>query len=440
MKSISTLALLAAAEFFIGGATVAPAPARAADLGGDCCADLETRVAELEATTARKGNKKVSLAITGRVNFNILYWNENSTGPSAAANDQTHDLYFGNVGRNESEIVLKGDGKISSDVTAGFSMEIYVDPTGNNGTSPAQHTQITTQGAPALQAQTTYVFLKSKTAGELRLGNQYDAMREVYFGDLGVDTIGRYAQTRQAATFFLRDTAGNLTNLTYQNALKPIDGSRYDQIQYITPALAGFTGKANVGGDNSWSLGLFYDNKFGNVAVKAGVGYEQGSEIDGSANTAAPVGVQVKNDVSLTTSTIKNVNASASISESTSGLYLSGVYAQSYADKAGRQDGSNWMIKGGWQKNVSGLGTTAIYGSYFQENNMLANDTRGHIWAVGIDQAIDSVASNIYLQYQRDSFDTNGITTASVTALTPVGSTVNSQSIDEVIGGMIIRF
>ncbi|MFV0367708.1 MAG: porin, partial [Hyphomicrobiaceae bacterium] len=41
--------------------------AKAADLGGDCCADLEERVAELEATTARKGNRKVSLTISGWV-------------------------------------------------------------------------------------------------------------------------------------------------------------------------------------------------------------------------------------------------------------------------------------------------------------------------------------------------------------------------------------
>ena len=33
--------------------------ASAADLGGNCCADLEERIAELEATTARKGNRKV---------------------------------------------------------------------------------------------------------------------------------------------------------------------------------------------------------------------------------------------------------------------------------------------------------------------------------------------------------------------------------------------
>ena len=40
---------------------------QAADLGGDCCADLEERVADLEATTARKGNRKVSLKISGWV-------------------------------------------------------------------------------------------------------------------------------------------------------------------------------------------------------------------------------------------------------------------------------------------------------------------------------------------------------------------------------------
>lgn len=38
---------------------------QAADLGGNCCADLEERVAELEATTARKSNRKVTLEVYG---------------------------------------------------------------------------------------------------------------------------------------------------------------------------------------------------------------------------------------------------------------------------------------------------------------------------------------------------------------------------------------
>ena len=54
--------LLSAAAMLIGGWAM---PAAAADLGGNCCADLEERIAELEATTARKGNRKVSLTDFG---------------------------------------------------------------------------------------------------------------------------------------------------------------------------------------------------------------------------------------------------------------------------------------------------------------------------------------------------------------------------------------
>ena len=49
-------------------------PALAADLGGNCCADLEERVAELEATAARKGNRRVSLTISGQVSTAVMAW------------------------------------------------------------------------------------------------------------------------------------------------------------------------------------------------------------------------------------------------------------------------------------------------------------------------------------------------------------------------------
>ena len=63
MKASSRFAIAAALGLALGAGS-----ARAADLGGNCCADLEERVAELEATTARKGNRKMSLTITGQVN------------------------------------------------------------------------------------------------------------------------------------------------------------------------------------------------------------------------------------------------------------------------------------------------------------------------------------------------------------------------------------
>ena len=70
LGSAGALALIAAANLMVGGVS----PVRAADLGGDCCADLEERVAELEATTVRKGNRKVSVTLYGQVNSAVLWY------------------------------------------------------------------------------------------------------------------------------------------------------------------------------------------------------------------------------------------------------------------------------------------------------------------------------------------------------------------------------
>ena len=68
-KTVSRLAIVA----FAGAMT--STAAMAADLGGNCCSDLEERIAELEATTARKGNRQMSLQIYGWVNraFGLAY-------------------------------------------------------------------------------------------------------------------------------------------------------------------------------------------------------------------------------------------------------------------------------------------------------------------------------------------------------------------------------
>ena len=67
----------AAALALLAGVVAGGGPAAsAADLGGDCCADLEERIAELEATTARKGNRKVSLTISGWVAEQVTWWDD----------------------------------------------------------------------------------------------------------------------------------------------------------------------------------------------------------------------------------------------------------------------------------------------------------------------------------------------------------------------------
>ena len=73
---ISRFALVAAAGMLLGAAM----PAKAADLGGGCCGDLEERVAELEATVARKGNRVVSLQVYGDVTMGLLVFDNAPPG------------------------------------------------------------------------------------------------------------------------------------------------------------------------------------------------------------------------------------------------------------------------------------------------------------------------------------------------------------------------
>ncbi len=82
------LGALVAAGLLAGGMSASSSTsAFAADLGGNCCADLEERIAELEATTARKGNRKVSLTVSGWVGQQVMWWDD-----GGEQNVYVHDL------------------------------------------------------------------------------------------------------------------------------------------------------------------------------------------------------------------------------------------------------------------------------------------------------------------------------------------------------------
>ena len=110
--SSSRLALVAAFGFVAAGFT----PAAAADLGGDCCADLEERIAELEATTARKGNRKVSLNISGWVNESVFFWDDGTE----------RNAYVGTNSLEQTRFRFTGEAKIARDWSAGYTLEIGV--------------------------------------------------------------------------------------------------------------------------------------------------------------------------------------------------------------------------------------------------------------------------------------------------------------------------
>jgi hypothetical protein len=114
MRQAYPTALILAILALVGG--IASPTAAAADLGGNCCADLEERVAELEATTVRKGNRRVSLTLSGQVSRQLMYWNDTFE----------QDVYSVDNGLTTSRFRLVGSGRINSDLQAGFMMELDI--------------------------------------------------------------------------------------------------------------------------------------------------------------------------------------------------------------------------------------------------------------------------------------------------------------------------
>ena len=101
--SIGTLA--------ISGATVV----RAADLGDSCCADLESRVAELESTTARKGNRNVSLTISGYVAQEVTWWDDGGES----------NIYLHGLGPTQAtHVKFTGEAQFAPGWTAGYTLRI----------------------------------------------------------------------------------------------------------------------------------------------------------------------------------------------------------------------------------------------------------------------------------------------------------------------------
>ena len=97
-------------------ALLTAAPAFAADLGSDCCADLEERIAELESTTARKGNRKVKLTVSGWIHDALFTWDDGTQ----------FDSYLGTNSVEQSRIKFLGEAKIDKEWSAGYLLEIGV--------------------------------------------------------------------------------------------------------------------------------------------------------------------------------------------------------------------------------------------------------------------------------------------------------------------------
>jgi hypothetical protein len=420
-------------------------PVNAADLGGDCCADLEDRVAELEATTVRKGNKKVTVELYGRVNRVVNFWDDGAE----------RNVYVENMAYSTTRFGLRGKAKTGlSDVNAIYviEMEQFADQSrfaNQFNDNPDVNTQ--------LRVRKSAIGLDSKKYGKIWLG-----LQEMAKDNINKDTvvIKGLDQTMTQDfymnwTFFLRQKGFNNAEAfssstptfrdiarCYSTSSSAFDCStRRNEVRYDTPDLYGFVASASWGEDDIWSASVRYQKEWDNWKVGAGYAYEDFTDelVQNGGGGVFFQGFKRR---------MKEWAGSASIIHKPTGLFVWAGNSNSedndigatgvYTGKAPPVMHS-WDVAGGISKAFFAPGATTIWGGYTQDQDGLGGFTRTTVsssvsgtassytvwdgevsagafpgipfkteitssettkWYFAIDQAFDSAALNLYAAYQ----------------------------------------
>ena len=281
-------------------------PAFAADLGGDCCADLEERVAELEATTARKGNRKVSLQVYGQVNTAVLFFDTERDSNAYVVDNQNSNSRFG----------LTGTAKINPNLTAGFLIEIAAGLTAESNRVTENNDDGTTTGDGGVAIRHANWWLSHSQLGKLsvgRLSMSTDGITEIDLAGINVVTLAGFAIGN-------RFTVGGASFDTV--ATGTYEFERNNAVRYDTATVGGFQASAAWGEDDRWDVALRYAGELSGFRLAAGIGYGVGTDV-GSG------------DVTGTIEERRILGGSVSVLHVASGLFATGIYCP--ADQRARR-------------------------------------------------------------------------------------------------------
>ena len=451
MTTLSRVSMAAAAALLVG-----LSPAAAADLGGGCCADLEERVAELEATTARKGTRKVSLTISGQISQQLMHWDDGHQS----------DTYFSGPGTSNSRWRMSGSARISPEVTAGFlyEFEAFASSSASQnqtlGNAPPSNTIGSgtgpDAGATSANLREAMAWLEHGRLGRVSLGHGLTAAGNVITVDLAGKGMAASNDVRLHSSgmrLFSRDLHnitgnGYLASGTWGGFFQGSSGDwlneRIEHIQYRTPTIAGFTLGASWGEDDYWDAALRYAGEFNGIRVAGALGYSVRSGYEGT-----PGDLFCSSECSKK---LEQLAGSLSIRHMPTGLFFTGAAGKremknqdgdaggldidlgpgpdsAFNQGANRTSYSSsfFYLSGGVARNFFGLGDTVLYGEYSQwkgngqDTNFTADlpptgpfenvgigayggsGSKLTHWGVGIVQHVDAAAMEFWLAYKNYS-------------------------------------
>ena len=370
-------------------ATIGSQSAVAADLGGNCCADLEERIAELEATTARKGNRKVSLTVSGWVNQAVFFWDDGVE----------RNAYIGTNELEQDRFRFVGEAKITNGWSAGYILEV-----GTVGGASKTFSQTSDDGTNAITVRKSAWFVKSKDLGKVTLG-KFDP--STYHLIDNVDTLlTRNVSDYEAAgvgigAFFTR--SNGIAGPKWSDLFGGFNNGSPGQVglrnvaRYDTPEIAGFTASAAWGEDDQWDVALRYKLDSKEWLINASLGY--GESTDSATNAGQCTATGASGDCQWW-------GVGALVQHVPTGLFLYGGYGHNSIDLLvpGDDEAHTWYLQGGIERKWFDLGKTNLFVEYRKDDvgkSKAADTSDLDYWAGGIVQNIEKADISFYALYRR---------------------------------------
>lgn len=422
MKTISLSALVATGLLAGGLAT----SANAADLGGNCCADLEERIAELEATTARKGNRKVSLTVSGWVGQQITFWDDGQE-----SNTYIHDL-GSTLG---SHVKFTGSAQISAGWSAGYVL--HIEAISNEGLLTNQDNPNASSvynllgganlaGPGGVQTLQSYWFIKSDQLGKISVGKQSQASDNTA---ILVDGSGSLVPANWVAfdvnNFNVRLRDGTLSSLTWGatqscfgmgGAWGDCNGLTQNVVRYDSPTFGGFSLSASWGEDDMWDIAARYAGEHAGFKLAIAGAYTEVDQVN--YNT-----VNVDADYFQLGVYVQHVP---------SGLFALYNFGTFENNLTGQDDIDTHYVKVGLRTKFNHLGATVFYGEYLNgqdgDGTLDSTESELEVWGLGVVQEIDAAAMSVWIKYRNLSYDDDN----------PIESVIGYEDFDYVgVGGLI---
>ncbi|MBO6550821.1 MAG: hypothetical protein JJ964_14520 [Rhizobiales bacterium] len=436
----------------------APA-AHAADLGGDCCADLEERVATLEATTARKGNRKVSLSISGWVNQALYIWDDGVDSDVYQITDNGNTL--------STRITFAGSARINTDWSAGYTITIEpIQAEGLFGVSQQNDDGSFVNGLGLLES---YMYVKNERLGTLSWGLQQQASDNVGVVDLSGGLWSGVAPIFRGNRFKLRSANGgsfnadgslaaglNGANVPGSNPLKTgitsadfaacnainagigMDcfGLLTNSVKYVSPTVSGFTLST------SWGENDFFE-------VAGAVGYINATSNSNGGNGIAAAGTDVEvfnvagGFMHVPTGIFANFDYNTEKVDSIGGISANALVNAFDPNARFEDNPESFYLKVGIKQKWNSLGATSIFGDYGiykdrYEPLLFNNGVTGSEitrWGVGVNQWVDAAAMQLYVKYTHLEFEVDAVAGSTAAPLSD-----GIRDWDEVVVGGIIFF